>query len=442
MTLLRTAAATFTALTLSVTISTSVAWAVDIQKVTSKQGITALLVEDYTVPLVAMSFTFKGGAAQDAVGKEGTAELMATMLDEGAADLTSQQLQEALDDAGLNYSFNAGTDTFSGSAQTIVDDSAAGFDLLRKMLAEPRFDAEPLERMKAALSTSLRRQETEPNAIAGNAMRELVYGDHPYGRPSSGTLETVAGLEQSDLKAYHERVFARDNLIIGVVGAISPEQLIQTLDTVFGDLPEQAQLTPVPELTVETGEDRHIDLDTPQTSITFALPGIKRDDEDFFAAYLMNYVLGGGSFSSRLYDEVREKRGLAYGVGTYLSLNDHSGLLGGGSATQADRAQQTVDIILAEVKRMAEEGPTQEELDRAKAYITGSYAISNLDTSSKIASVLVAIQESDLGIDYMDRRAGYVAEVTLDDVKRMAKEMLSADPSVVTVGRPLEAAAN
>ncbi len=438
MTLLKTAATAFIALTMSVT----GAWAVDIQKVTSKQGITALLVEDYTVPLVAMSFTFKGGAAQDAIGKEGTAELMATMLDEGAADLTSQQLQEALDDAGLNYSFNAGRDTFSGSAQTIVDDSAQGFDLLRKMLVEPRFDTEPMERMKASLSNNLRQQETQPDAIAGKAMRELVYGDHPYGRPSSGTLETVAALQPDDLKSYHQRVFARDNLIVGVVGAISPEDLIDMLDTVFGDLPENAQLTPVPEITVETGEDWHIELDTPQTSISFTLPGIKRDDEDFFAAYLMNYVLGGGSFSSRLYDEVREKRGLAYGVGTYLSLNDHSGLLGGGSATQADRAQQTVDIILAEVKRMAEEGPTQEELDRAKAYITGSYAISNLDTSSKIASVLVAIQESDLGIDYMDRRAGYVAAVTLDDVKRMATELLSADPSVVTVGRPLEAAGN
>ncbi len=438
MTFLKTASAAFIALSLSAT----GVLAVDIQKVTSKQGITALLVEDYTVPLIAMSFTFKGGATQDATGKEGTAELMATMLDEGAADLSSQQLQEALDDAGLNYSFNAGQDTFSGSAQTIVDDSAEGFDLLRKMLVEPRFDTEPTERMKASLSNNLRQQETDPNAIAGKAMRELVYGDHPYGRPSSGTLETVATLQPDDLKSYHKRVFARDNLIIGVVGAIAPEDLIDMLDTVFGDLPEKAQLTPVPDITVETGEDRHIELDTPQTSITLALPGIKRDDEDFFAAYLMNYVLGGGSFSSRLYDEVREKRGLAYGVGTYLSLNDHSGLLGGGSATQADRAQQTVDIILAEVKRMADDGPTQEELDNAKAYITGSYAISNLDTSSKIASVLVAIQESDLGIDYMDRRAGYVADVTLDDVKRMAKELLTADPSVVTVGRPLEAAAN
>ncbi len=417
------------------------AWAVDIQKVTSKQGITAMLVEDYTVPLIAMSFTFKGGSSQDAEGREGTAELVSTMLDEGAADMTSQQLQEALDDAGLNYSFNAGRDTFSGSAQTIVDDRTEGFELLRKMLAEPRFDAEPLERMKASLSNNLRQQETQPNAIAGKAMQELIYGDHPYGRPSSGTLDTVAALQPDDLKAYHERVFARDNLIIGVVGAISPEDLIEVLDDVFGGLPAAAQLTPVPEIVVETGEDRHVDLDTPQTSITFTLPGIKRDDEDFFAAYLMNYVLGGGSFSSRLYEEVREKRGLAYGVGTYLSLNDHSGLLGGGSATQGDRAQQTVDIILEEVKRMAEDGPTQEELDRAKAYITGSYAIGNLDTSAKIASVLVAIQESDLGIDYMDRRSGYIADVTLDDVKRMAQELLSADPSVVTVGRPLEAAA-
>lgn len=431
---------TTTALSLgAVLFSTFHAYAVDIQTVTSAKGIKALLVEDYTVPLIAVSFTFKGGSAQDADGKEGTAELMATMLDEGAGDLDSVELQEALDDAGLSYSFNAGSDTFSGSIQTIVEDGEQGFALLHDMLSEPRFDEEPLERMKAALSNGIRQQETRPDAIAGKAMREMLYGDHPYGRPSSGTLETVASIKADDMVAYHKRTFARDNLIVGVVGAISPEQLISLLDRVFGDLPEQADLAPVPDLAVETGPDQHVFLDVPQTSISFAMPGIKRDDEDFFTAYLVNYVLGGGAFSSRLYDEVREKRGLAYSVGTYLSLRDHAGLVAGGSGTGSERAQQTVDIILEEISRMAAEGPTQEELDSAKAYIKGSYAISNLDTSSKIAEVLVAIQESELGIDYIDKRAAYLDAVTLEDAKRVSKELLSSDPTVVTVGRPLAA---
>ncbi|MEL6752218.1 MAG: pitrilysin family protein, partial [Pseudomonadota bacterium] len=361
-----------------------------------------------------------------------------TMLDEGAGELTSQQLQEALDDAGLSYSFNASSDSFSGTAKTIVDDRDAGFGLLKSMLNEPRFDEEPIGRMKAALSNRLRQQETQPQAIAGKTMRELVYGDHPYGRPSSGTLGSVEGLTPADLRSYHERVFARDNLVVGVVGAISQDELKVLLDELFGDLPEKAQLTAVADFAAETGPDKHFELDVPQTSIMFLMPGIARDDPDFFTAYLVNHILGGGAFNSRLYEEVREKRGLAYGVGTYLSLRDHAALLGGGSATRGDRAQQTVDVILDELKRLAEDGPTEDELEKARAYIRGSYAIGNLDTSSKIAGVLVAIQESDLGLDYIDRRATYIDAVTMEDAKRVAGQLLSADPSFVTVGRPLE----
>ena len=418
------------------------AWAVDIKTVTSPGGVKALLVEDYTVPLIAMSFSFKGGSVQDDEGREGTAELLTTMLDEGAASRDSQQLQEALDDAGLSYSFSASNDDFSGSVKTIVEDRDAGFALLKDMLTAPRFDEEPLGRMKAALSNQLRQQETNPQAVAGKATREMIYGDHPYGRPSNGTLETVAAITADDLRVYHERIFARSNLTVGVVGAISKDELKVMLDEVFGDLPANAQLQPVSDIEVKTGEDQHIELDVPQTAISFVLPGLKRDDPDFFAAYLVNHVLGGGSFESRLYEEVREKRGLAYGVGVSLSTRDHVGLIGGGSATRSDRAQTTIDVIEGEIARMAEEGPTAAELEKARAYIKGSYAINNLDTSGKIAGVLVAIQDSDLGIDYIDRRSDYIDAVTLEDAKRVAKELYSADPTFVTVGGPLEQPSN
>lgn len=418
------------------------AWAVDIQTVTSPGGVKALLVEDYTVPLIAMSFSFKGGSVQDTAGREGTAELLSTMLDEGAADRDSQQLQEALDDAGLSYSFSVSADDFSGSIKTIREDRGAGFALLKDMLNAPRFDEEPLGRMKAALSNSLRQQETNPQAIAGKTMRNMIYGDHPYGLPRSGTLESVAAITADDLRAYHGKVFARSNLTIGVVGAISEDELKAMLDQIFGALPAQAQLRAVPEFTAETGEDRHVELDVPQTSISFVLPGLKRDDPDFFTAYLVNHVLGGGSFESRLYEEVREKRGLAYGVGTSLSTRDHVGLIGGGTATRFDRVQTTIDVIEREIQRMAEDGPTAEELEKARAYIKGSYAINNLDTSGKIAGVLVAIQDSNLGIDYIDRRSDYIDAVTLEDAKRVARQLYSADPSFVTVGRTLEQPSN
>jgi zinc protease len=436
--MVRAAQTFFVALLLLIPVSA--AQSVEIKEVTSDKGIKALLVEDYTVPLIAMSFSFKGGSVQDAEGLDGTAELLSTMLDEGAAGRDSQQLQEALDDAGLSYSFNAGPDDFSGSVKTIREDSAAGFALLKEMLNSPRFDEEPLGRMKAGLSNRQRQQETNPRSLAGDGVRELVYGDHPYGRPRSGTLETIEAITADDLRVLHSRILARDNIIIGVVGAISVDELKAMLDDVFGGLPAEAQLNDVPEIAVETGEDSHVELDVPQTVVSFVLPGLKRDDPDFFTAYLVNHIFGGGSFDSRLYEEVREKRGLAYGVGTSLSTRDHSGIVGGGTATRYDRAQTTIEVIEAELKRMAQEGPTEKELEKARAYIKGSYAINNLDTSGKIASVLVAIQDSDLGLDYIDQRAGYIEAVTLEDAKRVARELYSADPTIVTVGRPLQPA--
>ncbi|MEP1208190.1 MAG: pitrilysin family protein [Rhizobiaceae bacterium] len=417
---------------------TSLAHAVDIKEITSPGGIKALLVEDYTVPLIAVSFSFKGGSTQDMPGKEGTAKLLTNTLDEGAGDIESQQFQTRLQDNGMTYQFNAGYDGFSGGIKTLRSDREDGFELLRLMLNEPRFDVEPVERMKASRLRGLRGQETNPRSLASKAHRELVFAGHPYSRPTDGTIETMQAITPADLRDYIGRVFAKDSLVVGIVGAISEKETLEMLDKVFGALPAKAKLKPVPEIKVETGENRHVEFDTPQTNIRVALPGIKRDDDAFFAGYLANYVLGGGSFSSRLYNEVREKRGLAYGVYSYLATYDHAGFVGAGSATRADRAKQTVDVILGEIERMAKEGPTAEELEKAKKYIKGSYAIANLDTSSKIASVLVAIQDSDLGIDYIDRRAKYIESVTLEDAKRISAKLFGGKPSVITVGRSIK----
>ncbi len=412
------------------------AYAVDMKTIVSSKGVKALLVEDYTVPLIAISYSFKGGTTQDAPGKEGTAKLLTNTLDEGAGDIKSLAFQEALDDNGMKYSFSAGTDSFSGSVQVLKPDAERSFELLTLMLNKPRFDAEPVGRMKASRLNGLRAEATNPQAIASKALRENLFADHPYSRAANGTIETMEGLTGTDLEDYRKRVFAKDNLVIGVVGAISPDELSKVLDRVFGDLPKKAKLTPVPEWKVATGKKIQIDFETPQTNIRLAYPGLKRDDKDFFAAYLMNYVLGGGSFSSRLYEEVREKRGLAYGVYSYLATYDYSGFTGVGTATRAERANTALEVLRAEVERMAAEGPTAEELDKARRYIKGSYAISNLDTSAKIAGVLVAIQSADLGIDYIDKRDEYLDAVTLEDVKRVAARLLASEPTVITVGKP------
>ena len=433
--LLRSVVAALTALLLTVQ-----AGAVEVQEVTSDKGVKALLVEDYTVPLVALSFSFKGGATQDAPGKEGTAQLLSTLLDEGAGDIDSETFLARLEELGVQYRYRSGQDSFSGSVFTLKSNLDEVFSLIGLALSEPRFDDEPVARMKSAALAGLRAKEAQPNTLADRAFRETVYGDHPYARPDDGTVETVSSLTRDDVEDYRRRVFARDNLTVGVVGAISAEELKPQLDRLFGALPEESDLREVPEAAIETGERVHVDLDVPQTSISLALPGIARKDDDFFAAYLVNHILGGGSFNSRLYEEVREKRGLAYSVGSYVGTRDHANIIGAGSGTRADRAKDTVDIIVSELKRMAEEGPTEAELEAAKKFIKGTYAISNLDTSEKIAGVLVAIQEGELGLDYIDRRQDLIDAVTIEDARRVAKELLSAEPTVITVGRPLEAA--
>ncbi|MEE9375577.1 MAG: pitrilysin family protein [Rhizobiaceae bacterium] len=413
----------------------SPAQAVEIKTVISAKGIKALLVENYTVPLIAVSFSFKGGTTQDLKGKGGTAQLLSNMLDEGAGDISSQAFQEALDDNGMNYSFNAGLDSFSGGIKTLKESAPRAFELLSLMLNKPRFDEKPLGRMKATHLNSMRSEETNPQAIIGKAFRKALFKSHPYARNSTGTMETMGALAGADLEDYRKRVFVRENLVIGVVGAINPEELKQMLDQVFGGLPIKSKLITVPEFKVKTGEISHIEFDTPQTNIRLALPGLKRDDPEFYTAYLVNYVLGGGSFSSRLYNEVREKRGLAYGVYSYLGTYDHTGIIGSGTATRSERTDQALKVILEEISRMAKEGPTAEELEKAKKYIIGSYAISNLDTSDKIASTLVAIQTANLGIDYIDKRAEYISAVTLEDAKRVAAKLFSGSPTIITVGK-------
>lgn len=409
--------------------------AVEIKEITSPGGIKALLVEDYTNPLIAVNFAFEGaGSTADAAGKEGTANLMSGLLDEGAGDIDSFAFQERLDDLGVSLSYEAGYDNFTGSFRTIVENEDAAFDLLRLSVNEPRFDPEPVARISAQISTGIVAALNDPGELASKAWRSTVFPGHPYSRPSEGTVESLSAVTKEDLAAFRAKGFAKENLVIGVVGAIDAAALGEELDAVFGALPDKAELAAVPDVTPVTGKTEAVTLDVPQTTIQFALPGIKRDDKDFFAAYLMNHILGGGSFSSRLYQEIREKRGLAYGANSFLASYDHSAVLGASTATRADKAQESIDIIRAEIKRMANEGPSEEELAKAKAYVKGSYAIQNLDSSLSIASTLVGIQLDDLGIDYIEKRQGLIDAVTLDDVRRIAKTLLSVDPTVITVG--------
>ncbi len=412
---------------------------VNIQRVTSPGGIEAWLVQEDTVPIVTMNFAFDGGASQDPQGKPGVANMLSTLLDEGAGDLDSQAFQKKLADLNVQMSFDAGRDSFYGNLATLSDTQDQAFDLLHLALTEPRFDPEPVERMRAQLEAGLRSDLQDPNAVAGRAWSKAVFGDHPYGSPVDGTLESVADITDADIRAMHDKMFARDNLTVAVVGDIDAKALAPILDKVFGDLPEKADLKDVPEAKLPKGPIvQQVEMNIPQTVIEFGRPGMKRHDEDFIPAYVLNHILGGGTFSSRLYQEVREKRGLAYSVYTGLLPYDHAGLFIGGVATRAEKAGESLKIIKEQIEKMATDGPTEKELADAKKYLKGSYPL-RFDSSSKIARQLVQIQLEDLGIDYIAKRNDMIDAVTIDDVRRAAKELLGdGDLYVVSVGEPVK----
>lgn len=411
--------------------------AVAIQEVKSDKGITAWLVEDYTVPIIAVRFVFDGGSSQDPAGKEGLANLMTGLFDEGAGDLGSDAFQTRLDDAGAEMSFNETRDGIYGSMRMLAERRDDAFDLLRLAVEKPRFDTEPVNRIRSQIVSDLVSTENDPDTIAGNKWAEALYGGHPYARRSKGTKESLAAISPADLRIAHRRMFAPDGLHVAVVGAIDAETLKRKLDAVFGDLPDKQELTPVSDVDLNLGKELQVNYDRPQTSLRFAYPGVPRAAPEFYAAAVMNEILGGGTFTSRLFKEVREKRGLAYSVDSGLVNRKHASALVISTATRSDRAEETLGVVRDVVKDMAENGPTEAELAAAKKYLVGAYAINNLDSSGSIASTLVELQLDKLGIDYMDRRADYINGVTLDEVKAVAKKLLSVDPAVLVVGPPL-----
>ncbi len=412
------------------------AGAVDIKEVVSPGGITAWLVQESTLPIIAVTFAFTGGATQDPVGKEGVANLLTTMLDEGAGDIVSQDFQSLLEELSIDMSFDSGADEFYGTLRTLTANRDEAFRLLRLALTQPRFDAEPLERMRAAITSNLRYEATDPDSIAGRAFMVAAFPDHPYSRPGNGTVDTVAAITADDLRTFHDNIFARDNLTISVVGDIDEATLASALDSVFGGLAEKSVRVAVPD--VEPVASAHVDIamNIPQTVLRFGGSGVKRDDPDFIPAFIADHILGGGSFSSRLFHEVREVRGLAYSASTGLASMDHAAFEFGGTATRADRADEAMEVIDAEIQRFAAEGPTDEEIKIAKEYLIGNYAL-RFTSSTRIARQLLGIQLEKLGIDYINRRNDMVAALTPDEIREASKRLFAGGGLIVVrVGQP------
>ncbi|MEZ5798165.1 MAG: pitrilysin family protein [Paracoccaceae bacterium] len=407
-----------------------------IQEVKSPGGITAWLVEDHNIPFVSLEILFKGGTSLDAPGKRGATYLMAALLEEGTGDLDSQGFAEARDALAASFSFSASTDTLAVSARMLTENRDQAADLLHRALVAPRFDQAALDRVREQVLTGLRSDEKDPGTIAARSFDRLAFGDHPYATPGEGTLDSVAALSRDDILAAHQGAMALDRIYVSAAGDITAAELSALLDRLFDGLPATGAAMPEPApwnlspgVTVE-------DFPSPQSVVYFGHRGIPRDDPDFFAAYILNEAMGGGRFSARLMREVREKRGLTYGIGSYLVPMDHAELYLGQFSASNDKVAEAIGVVRTEWARVAAEGLSEAELAEIKTYLTGSYPL-RFSGNGPIADILVGMQMQDLPIDYAVTRNEKVMAVTMADIRRVAARIFLPDQlQFVVVGQP------
>ncbi|EYD73003.1 M16 family metallopeptidase [Limimaricola hongkongensis] len=416
--------------------------AIEIEEVTSPGGITAWLVEDHTIPFTALEIRFDGGTSLDDPDRLGAVNLMTGLLEEGAGEMDARAFQAAREDLAASFSFDVGADTLRVSARMLTENREEAVALLRKALVTPRFDPVAVERVRGQVQSILAQDAQNPRRLAGRAFYEAAFGDHPYGRPDNGTPDSVARLTRADLVTAHKAALTRDGVHVGAVGDITPEALGALLDDLLGGLPQSGPDLPGHVDFGLPGGVEVIDYPSPQSVALFGQPGLKRDDEDFFAAYVLNHILGGGGFESRLMTELREKRGLTYGVSTDLVPLENAEFWIGSVASANDRMAAAIEVIGDEWARIAQEGVTQAELDAAKTFLTGEYPL-RFDGNGPIADILVGMQVTGLPKSYVTERNAFIEAVTLDEVNRVAAERV--DPEALhfmVVGRPegLEAA--
>jgi len=407
-----------------------------IQTVTSPGGITAWLVESHDIPFTALEIRFRGGTSLDAPGKRGAVNLMTALIEEGAGDLDAQGFAAARDSLAADFSFSADRDGVGVASRFLTENRAEALALLRLALVSPRFDPDAVERVRGQVLTGLRADEKDGEAIAARLMAARSFGDHPYGSSGDGTIASVTALTRDDIVAAYRGALARDRVYVAAAGDITAAELGVLLDDLLGGLPQVG--SPMPDRAVR--EDRGglvvADLPGPQSVVQFSQQGLDFADPDYFAAMILNDILGGGRFGARLMTEVREKRGLTYGIGTGLASLDHAAWLTGQFESANEKVAEAIAVVRAEWEKIATQGVTAEELDKAKTFLTGSYPL-RFDGNAQIASILVGMQTIGLPPEYPATRNDRVEAVTLADVQRVAASLFTPDRLFfVVVGQP------
>lgn len=413
----------------------------DIQEVKSPGGLTAWLVEDHSVPVIALSFAFKdAGSKNESVETQGLARMLSNTLDEGAGDLDSTAFQKELLDRSISLGFTTDRDDFGGSLKTLTRHKDRAFELLTMALTQPRFDQEAVDRMREANLSRIRRSLADPQWIAARLVNDIAYKGHPYALNTGGTLTSLPAVTPEKLRAYLQEEMSRDRLKIGVAGDITAAELGPLLDTVFGKLPEKSQGGPLPaDIELQgAGTITLFEKAIPQTMVEIMAPGIGRDDPEYHTAEILNFVLGGSGFGSRLMEEIRERRGLTYGIYSGLLTMDHANALTVSASTKNASVKELLDLTSAEWNKMREAGITETELANAKSYLIGSVPLS-LTSTDRIAGLLLSLQKEGYERDYLETREAALKKTTLADIGKLAARLLDpAKFTIILVGQPEE----
>jgi zinc protease len=418
------------------------AGAVEIKTVTTPLGIKAWLVQDKTAPVVSLAFSFSGGTASDPAGKLGLTSLMATLLTDGAAGFDAQTFRLRAEEAGASLAFGPSRDRLAGSLRVLSANRDDGFELLRLALSEPRFDRDMLDQRRAQMVAGLNEANQSPTAVAARAFMEAEFAGHPYANNPDGTPEDLKGLTVEDVRQRAKALLMRNGLIVVAVGDIDEAELARLLDRTFGGLPQVTPLGTPPALPPDWNPPTKahtivVERPVPQSAALLGLPALTRDDPDWYALLVLNHVLGGGGQQSRLFNEVREKRGLAYGASSSLRTYRKAGLLVISTASANERIAEALKVVKDVLARLRDQGPTEEEFIEAKTYLTGSLALA-LDSSGAIAGLLHSMQVDQLPPDQLERRAALIDAVTIEDVRRLARRLLDQDRMLtVVVGQPV-----
>jgi zinc protease len=396
--------------------------------------------EDHTVPMVALSVSLPAGSVYDPKGKYGLAALAAYLFNEGAGDIRSEAFQRALADRGIQLSMSPDRDYLILSVTTLSSQTREALRLLGLALQKPRFDPDAIERVRAQMLQSLREDAADPAAVASDRFYHVYFGDHPYAHAVSGDEKGLDAVTAADLHAFARSHWVKGGIKIAVSGDIDAATLTGLLKATFGPLSASAPPAPPPVLHAGVPGQSVVAMVVPQPTAIFGLPAFGRADPDYLAAYVANHIVGGGGFSSRLTNEVREKRGLTYGIQSGLSDFHGGGLLLGQVATRADAMDTTIGVIRQTLADYVAHGPTQAELDDAKTYLTGSYPLA-FSSNAGIASQLNTFQRAGLDIGYVGRRNGLIQALTLAQVKRAAARIFDPSRLTIVIGGTIQVAA-